>query len=55
MFLEFISRNGKLAVKKNFSTGTLQHVFRILELRAQDQGWKELMLKIKNLRRNLES
>ncbi|MDD2496880.1 MAG: hypothetical protein PHT78_08755 [Desulfitobacteriaceae bacterium] len=55
MYLEFLSRSGKLAAKKNLRTGTLQHVFRILELRTGDLNWKELTLKIKNLRQNLES
>lgn len=55
VFLEFIAVLGKQAARKNLSTGTLQHVFRILELKAEDYNWDELKLKIKNLRQNLES
>lgn len=54
LFAEFLARLGRRASAQDLGTGGLQHLFRILELRAEDQGLFELKLRVKNLRHNLE-
>jgi hypothetical protein len=53
-FSEFLARLGRQAAGRNLGNGGLQHLFRILELRAEDLELTELHLKVKNLRHNLE-
>lgn len=55
LYIQFMGTIGKRAARKNLSTGSLQHVFRILEARTAQKSWKEACFQIKNIRQNLES
>lgn len=55
LYIQFMGTIGKRAARKNLSTGSLQHVLRVLEARTAQKPWKEACFQIKNLRQNLES
>ncbi|MGI6711564.1 MAG: hypothetical protein ACOX4L_02365 [Bacillota bacterium] len=54
-FIEFLACIGKQAARHSLNTRTLQHVFRMLELTAQDHHWEEMKSQLQNLRQNLEN
>ncbi|WP_089612229.1 hypothetical protein [Dehalobacterium formicoaceticum] len=54
-FFECTALLGKQASRRDLSTGTLQHAFRIAELACRNSGNQEGCTLIQNLRQNLEN